>query len=115
MIVGNQAKGVADQPDYDREATALRERVLGRLPEVLPEIAQACERMLTAVLAHYTALDGEASEAVRWLQATRASDLAACRDETSPAAATCVALLIEDREGEYPWLLDQCMRAFPRS
>ncbi|NJK33282.1 MAG: CapA family protein [Deltaproteobacteria bacterium] len=33
--------------------------------------------------------------------------------ETSIAATVCVTLLLGDRDSEFPWLLDQCSRAYP--
>ena len=45
--------------------------------------------------------------------ATREADQAACESRTSVAAATCVTILLGDKNAEFPWLLDQCMRAYP--
>jgi hypothetical protein len=55
-----------------------------------------------------------ARSAVARLRATRAHDLESCIRETSPAAATCVAILLAGSDAEAPWLIDQCSRAFPR-
>jgi len=49
------------------------------------------------------------------LDATREDDLAACVDTTSIAAASCVTVLLGDKDSEFPWLLDQCSRAYPRT
>jgi len=115
MHVGNQAKGVKDQPDWNLEAQKLRGRIEGRLPAPLPKIEDACSAMLEAVHEHYRTVEGEGAVAVVTVAATREQDLAACIERTSAAAAMCVALAIQDRQEEYPWLLDQCSRAFPRS
>ncbi len=113
--VGNQARGVQDQPDYDRAALEIRERVEDRLPRPPPSADQACEAMLSAVAAQLVATEGADARAVKVLEATRAADHRACVRQTSPAAAACVRILVSEQEGEYPWLLDQCSRAFPAS
>ncbi len=111
--VGNQAKGVESQPDYDREAEQIRAQVAGKLPEPLPSPRGACNTMFDAAIAAYRRTDGPAARSVELLEATRADDLEACERETSAAAAACVAVLITQDGGEFPWLLDQCSRAFP--
>jgi hypothetical protein len=112
--VGNPAGGIDQQPDYDRDAQDLRARVDDRLPSPLPSPAVACERMLDAAITYYENTEQDASGQVAALRATRADDLAACERETSPAAASCAAIMLADVAGEFPWLLDQCSRAFPR-
>ena len=114
FAVGNPAAGMDQQPDYDREAQELRMRVDDRLPSPLPTAKVACERMLDAAIRYYESTERDAAGQVATLQATRAEDLAACERETSPAAASCAELLLADVAGEFPWLLDQCSRAFPR-
>ena len=64
---------------------------------------------------YYAQTERDASPQLAALKATHDSELAACVAETSAAAASCVALLAREQAGEYPWLLDQCSRAFPRS
>jgi hypothetical protein len=113
--VGNQVRGIEAIPDYDAEAERLRARVERHLPRPLPSPEAACTSMLDGAREHYVGVEGEGSTAARTLAATRAADLDACVAETSPAAAACVAVLIANNEGEYPWLLDQCSRAFPRA
>ncbi len=113
--VGNEVRGIEAMPDYDAEAQRLRGRVEPYLPRPLPGIEAACTSMLDGARAYYAEAEGEGSPASTALAATRAADLDACIQETSPAAATCVAVLIANEEGEYPWLLDQCSRAFPRT
>lgn len=113
MRVGNQAKGVQEQPDYDASAATVRDAVEGRLPDPLPDEETACRAMLEAVHAQYVEQEGRGSEAVAALEATRDDDMTGCVQETSPAAASCVTILTRQGEGEYPWLLDQCSRAFP--
>jgi len=108
-------KGIDAIPDYDQEAQALRDRVLPRLPDPLPEARPACVAMLDAARQFYVDTEGEASTAVKTMEATRQADLRACEERTEPAAAACVAVLMAQSEGEYPWVLDQCSRAFPRA
>jgi|JI10StandDraft_1071094.scaffolds.fasta_scaffold451944_2 hypothetical protein len=121
LRVGNPSRGVDEQPDYDRSALELRARVQGRIPESPPPVRDACNAMLDAAAAMYgrteASADGsvDGSAQVQRLQATRERDLAACEAETSPQAAVCVALLLAEEAGEWPWLLDQCTRAFPRA
>ncbi len=113
MRVGNQAAGIDEQPDYDREALAIREAVEGRLPDPLPSPKAACVAMYDAAIASYARAEGKSSPPVRVLEKTRREGLASCEAETSPAAAACVAVLAASEGGEFPWLLDQCSRAFP--
>ena len=113
MRVGNQAAGIEQQPNYDREAKQIREAVKDRLPDPLPSPAAACVAMYDAAIASYARTEGSTSPPVRTLEKTRRDGLASCEAETSPAAAACVAVLAAQDGGEFPWLLDQCSRAFP--
>lgn len=116
LRVGNPSRGADEQPDYDRSALELRARVEGRLPDPPPSVREACSGMLDAAVAMYGRVESDDGSAqVQRLQATRERDLAACEAETSPQAASCVALLLAEEAGEWPWLLDQCTRAFPRA
>lgn len=113
----NDARGFANQPNYDTEATLLKEQVTPRLPAALPKTReQACGAMFAAADELYREIDpdpGSRERTLTALQATRAADLAACARETSVRAATCVAVRLGDRDAELPWLIDQCGRAFP--
>ena len=113
MHVGNQVGGLAEMPDYDREALDVRAAVVDRLPDPLPDAATACAQMLTSARTYYMDTEGPTSQAVSAVDAAREADLAACRQVTPPAVAVCVTLLSEERWAEYPKLLDQCTRAFP--
>ncbi len=113
--VGNEVRGIEAMPDYDAEAERLRKRVERYLPRPLPSPEAACTSMLDGAREYYAGVDGKDSTAVATIAATRAADLDACMAQTSPAAAACVAVMIANNEGEYPWLLDQCSRAFPRA
>jgi len=115
LNVGNPARGLDAQPDYDGQARSLRKDVLPRLPDPLPDAATACAQMLEAVAEHYARTEGDTAPQLEVLKATRAHEQEACTTETSAAAASCVALLAREEAGEFPWLLDQCSRAFPRS
>jgi hypothetical protein len=115
LNVGNPARGLDSQPDYDGQARELRKDVLPRLPDPLPDATTACTQMLDAVAEFYEKTESDAAPQLQVLKATRADELKACTGETSAAAASCVVLLAREQAGEYPWLLDQCSRAFPRS
>jgi hypothetical protein len=115
LNVGNPSRGIGDQPDYDREARALRDRIAPRLPDPLPNAHEACTAMLAAASQLYVVTEVDATDQRAALRATHDADLRACEAQTSPAAASCVQLLLDDQAGEWPWLLDQCSRAFPRS
>lgn len=113
----NDARGFANQPDYDGEAALLKEQVSRRLPDPLPaDRKAACAAMFAAADALYREIDpdeGSRERTLKALQASRAADLAACERETSVRAAACVTVRLADRDAELPWLLDQCSRAFP--
>jgi hypothetical protein len=116
-VGNNDPRGVDDQPDWERQARELKQRVDSRMPSELPTDKRvACEAMLDEALAFYIAVEGDAdqrAERMAQLQQTRERDLAGCVRETSIAAAVCVTLLLRDRDSEFPWLLDQCTRAYP--
>lgn len=116
-VGNNDPRGVDDQPDWESQARELKQRVDSRMPNELPTDKQAvCEAMLDEALAFYIAVEGDAdqrAERMAQLQHTRERDLAGCMRETSIAAAVCVTLLLRDRDSEFPWLLDQCTRAYP--
>ena len=112
--VGNQARGADAQPDYDLEAEDVRESVKSRLPSPLPDASTACKAMFDAAAAAYVRDEGSASPAAKTIAEIRERDLPTCIAETSPAAAVCVALRANHSGGEFPKLLDQCSRAFPK-
>jgi hypothetical protein len=113
--VGNEVRGIEAMPDYDEEAKLLRARVKPWLPQPLPAAKAACVSMLDGARQYYVGVEGEGSTAVKTLEATHEADLEACVEQTSPAAAACVAVMMSHNEGELPWVLDQCSRAFPLS
>lgn len=115
LRVGNPSRGVDEQPDYDRQARELRARVVDRLPDPLPGVEQACAEMLDAAQGMYLRVETDGTAQVERLRATRAADLAQCTADTSASAAACVTLLVGEDAGEWPWLLDQCTRAFPKA
>lgn len=114
LNVGNPSRGLDEQPDYDGQARALRDRLAPRLPDPLPSSQQACAAMLDAAVELYAKAEVDATSQRAALRATRDADLQTCQADTSPAAASCVRLLLAEQAGEWPWLLDQCSRAFPR-
>jgi len=110
--VGNHASGLADMPDWDETAKAIAAKMDGRFPATMPSAQVACTTMLDAARAHYIDVQGAESSAVAAMAASREADLTQCVAQTEPKVALCVATLVGDDEGEYPWLLDQCGRAF---
>ena len=118
--VGNgDPSGVDNQPDWNTMADELRGRVGPRLPDPLPPSREAaCQGMLDAALRFYRATEpneDRQGDRVAELTASRERDIAACVESTSVEAAACVTVLLSDRDSEFPWLLDQCMRAYPGS
>ncbi len=117
-VANPDARGVTDQPDYDRQALAVRSRVGPKLPAQRPTSQQACNAMLDAANEFYGVVEVEPEARVQIaseLQATRGDELNRCQAGLSPEAALCVTLLLSERDTEYPWLVDQCARAFPKN
>lgn len=116
-VANSDPSGADNQPDWNDLARQTKEMVAPRLPDPLPtDHAKVCEGMLDAALTFYDETEGDALHKAsrrEELLATRDADLAACQDETSISAAICVTLLLGDKNAEFPWLLDQCTRAFP--
>lgn len=117
--VGNPSNtGMDTVPDWNALARDLRARVGPRMPDALPtDPKAACARMLDEALAFYveTEINPEHQRRRRAeMASTRDADLKGCVADTSVAAATCVTILLGDRNTEFPWLLDQCSRAYPR-
>lgn len=112
--VGNQVRGIDAMPDYDAEAEPVRARVEPRLPSPLPSPRAACVTMLDGARQFYVDTEGEDSLAVRTMDRNRDADLADCTEQTSPVVASCVAVLMAENAGEFPWVLDQCRRAFTK-
>lgn len=115
--VGNDdPRGIDDQPNWEQQAAELKRRVDPRMPSPLPtDKRAACEAMLDEALAFYKSVEIDEQREARLaeLTQTRERDLDGCIRETSVAAATCVTILLRDRDSEFPWLLDQCSRAYP--
>jgi hypothetical protein len=112
MRVGNQVGGLAEMPDYDRDALEVRAAIVERLPDPLPPRGTACAQMLAAARTHYADVDGPQSPGAKTIDATRDAELEACRAQTPSRVAVCVTLLLGHGAGEYAKLLDQCTRAF---
>lgn len=116
--VGNGSGDSVDaQPDWDGMAQDLRQRVDSRLPTEFPPIDQACGAMLEEAVAFYESVERDAldkSRRLEELKASRNDDQAACVAESSDRAVACVTILLGDRDSEFPWLLDQCSRAYPK-
>lgn len=116
--VANDDPGSADdQPDWNQQARELKQRVDSRMPETLPtDKRAACTAMLQAATEFYVAVETDPNQRqnqLAQLQQTRDADIEGCVRETSVAAAVCVTILLGDRDSEFPWLLDQCSRAYP--
>ena len=116
--IGNDdPRGVDTQPDWDAQASELKQRVGPRMPDPLPtDKRAACGEMLDAARAFYVSVEHNvqqkrAREAE--FDGTRESDLEACERGSSMAAVACTTVLLGDRDSEFPWLLDQCSRAYP--
>lgn len=117
--VGNGSGDSVDaQPDWEGMAQDLRQRVDSRLPTEFPPIDQACGAMLEEAVAFYESVERDAldkSRRMEELKASRNEDQEACVAESSDQAVACVTILLGDRDSEFPWLLDQCSRAYPKS
>jgi len=116
-VANPDVRGFTDQPDYNRQALTIRTRVGPKLPAKMPSVDDACGAMLTEAAAFYRAVESEVAireQVDGHLTATHDQELARCKAQLSPDAALCVTLLLEERDTEYPWLVDQCIRAFPR-
>lgn len=112
--------GAGNQPDWDGMARALRASVGPELTvRAGAPMGPLCETMMRDALAFYAEVDGgkdaSAGTSVAILRETLDADRAACEAELSPQAAQCVSLELARRRAEFPWLVDQCARAFPRS
>ena len=118
-VGNNDPRGIDDQPDWERQARELKQRIDPRMPSELPTDARAaCEAMLGEAATFYISVEADPEQrAARMaqMQQTHERDLAGCVRDTSVAAAVCVTLLLKDRDSEFPWLLDQCSRAYPKA
>ena len=116
-VANDDPRGVDAQPDWDRQARELKQRIDPRMPSELPTDKRAtCEAMLDEVTTFYISVEGDPDQRtarMAQLQDTREADLQGCMEETSIAAAVCVTIRLKDRDSEFPWLLDQCSRAYP--
>jgi len=116
-VANSDPSGADNQPDWNDLARQTKEMVGPRLPDPLPtDQAATCAKMLDAALTFYDATEADPlHKAARReeLLATREADQKACEAQTSISAALCVTLLLGDKNAEFPWLLDQCTRAFP--
>lgn len=105
-------------PDWDKLAQDLKQRVGPRLPDPLPTDPEAvCNEMLDAARLFYESTEvnpEHKKQRLAQMDATRESDLAGCVQDTSIAAASCVTILLGDHSAEFPWLVDQCSRAYPK-
>lgn len=116
-VANPDIRGVSDQPDYDRQALAIRTSVGPQLPDTLPTSLAACNAMLDAAVRFYKAVEKEAEireQLVAHLQHERGDEIRRCQADLSIEAALCVTLQLDELTSEYPWIIDQCARAFPR-
>lgn len=118
--VGNPDPGGVDaQPDWDELSRDTRELVDPKLPSPLPtDAGKACDEMFAAADAYYARSEANADERARMakqLAESRTADRAACVEDTSVAAATCAKILLEEAAQEFPFILDQCSRAYPKA
>lgn len=118
--VGNPDPGGVDaQPDWDELARDTRDLIDPKLPKPLPtDAGKACDEMFAAADAYYARADVDEEERTRMakqLAESRVADRAACIEDTSVAAATCTKILLEEAAQEFPFILDQCSRAYPKA
>ncbi|EDM74554.1 capsule biosynthesis protein, putative [Plesiocystis pacifica SIR-1] len=117
-VGNNDPRGVDDQPDWEQQARELKQRVDPRMPTTLAgDHEAACVAMLEAAQSFYVSVEADPEIRERRLdelRSTHAADLASCKADISEAAAVCVTILLGDRDAEFPWLLDQCVRAYPK-
>lgn len=107
------------QPDWDQRARQLAGEVLPRMQSrpAPASIDAGCRKMLDAARELYDLVEATADAARsrrQILEASFEADLEGCRATTSVRATHCVTILLGDHNAEFPWLLDQCMRAFPK-
>jgi hypothetical protein len=119
LHVGNPSNtGMDTVPDWNQLATQLKQRVGPRLPDPLPaDGGQVCDQMLDAARDFYeaTELNPEHKKLrLAELESSREFDKRGCLEQTSIEAASCVTILLAEHSAEFPWLLDQCMRAYPK-
>lgn len=118
-VANSDPSGIDNQPDWDELARQTKAMVGPRLPDPLPEDrAVVCGDMLDAAVTFYEQTEPNPIHRAKRreeLEATRDADQTACEEQTSTEAALCVTLLLGDKNAEFPWLLDQCSRAFPKT
>lgn len=118
-VANSDPSGVDNQPDWDELARQTKAMVGPRLPDPLPsDHAAVCSDMLDAAVTFYEQTEPNpvfAAKRREELKATREADQRGCEEQTSTQAALCVTLLLGDKNAEFPWLLDQCSRAFPKA
>ncbi|MGB1698397.1 MAG: hypothetical protein ACPHRO_00495 [Nannocystaceae bacterium] len=111
--------GADNQPDWDAKAAQLRARI-GPTLRVIEDAdpREMCARLLTEAGTFYGSLAGDdtsPSSASGHLSQTAARDIEGCVAELSPRAIACVSASLSERSAEFPWLVDQCARAFPKA
>lgn len=77
-----------------------------------------CERLLRETRVFYGSIDAAEegkSSAKTQLSQTIVSDVNGCAEELSLKAISCVSESLRERRAEFPWLVDQCARAFPKA
>ena len=116
-VANPDRRGVEDQPDWNALAQGTKEVVEPMLPSPLPtDRAKVCTEMLDAAVKFYDATEPDSAQRDKRraeLAATREADLGDCQKDLSISAALCVTYRLGDLDSEYPWLVDQCSRAFP--
>ena len=107
------------QPDWDKQAKALASSILPVIEASnLPNRPRAaCRRMLddAAQLYHQVEHEDARDLVLAKFKGSRDEDRSGCEAEMSLLAIQCVIVRLAQRDAEFPWLVDQCVRAFPTS
>lgn len=110
--------GADNQPNWDAMAATLRARLAPTLKvadDADPRVM--CARLLQEADEFYSALDRggeETASAQSQLRQTTSGDVEGCATELSTHAIACVSASLRENRAEFPWLVDQCARAFPK-
>lgn len=107
-----------NQPDWDAMAATLRARLAPTLKVADDADPRAmCQRLLGEAREFYATIDrgGEgAASAQSQISLTTGDDVDGCVAQLSRHAIACVSASLREQRAEFPWLVDQCARAFPK-
>lgn len=110
--------GADNQPDWDAMAATLRARLAPTLKVGDgADPREMCARLLQEANEFYATLDrgGEGTASAQsQLSQTMSRDVEGCVTQLSTYAIACVSASLREQRAEFPWLVDQCARAFPK-